>query len=63
MAKRRSRGAAPGIGREEFDRAMELLMACRRDLDIQFLRIAQMQSELDQIRIAWAKLGPRRANE
>jgi hypothetical protein len=59
-----------GVSRGEFNRVIEMLnqrgnvveeygnalATIRRDLDIQFRRIAQLQAELDQIEQAWAKM-------
>lgn len=36
---------------------------CCRQLDVQFQRIAQIQAELDHIRVAWSKIAPRTARE
>jgi len=59
-----------GVSRDEFNRVIEMLnqrgkvleeygnalTTIRRDLDVQFRRIAQLQAELDQIKQAWAKM-------
>jgi len=58
------------VSRGEFNRVIEMLnqrgkileeygdalTAIRRDLDVQFRRIAQLQAELDQIKRAWEKI-------
>jgi hypothetical protein len=52
------------VRREEFDRLAEtfnqrgdIINALRHDLDIQFKRMAQIQSELDEIQRALQKIG------
>jgi hypothetical protein len=46
--------------RTRLEQVDELSHRNRRDLEIQFQRIAQMQVELDQIRAAWLKPLPRK---
>ena len=56
-AKRIPKGKRIDVSRAEFDRVIEtlkergvLINSLRKDLDIQFKRIAQMQAELDMVR-------------
>jgi hypothetical protein len=56
-AKRIPKGKRIGVSRTEFDRVIDMLNergdiinTLRKDLDIQFKRIAQMQAELDVVR-------------
>jgi hypothetical protein len=58
--KRRS---ASAVTRAEFRRLENTLEECCRQLDVQFQRIAQIQAEMDQIRLAWSKIAPRTARE
>ncbi len=53
MAKRRP-STAP-VTRAEFEALARMVEKSGRDLDLQFQRIAQIQAELDRIRIAWTK--------
>ena len=50
---KRPRGS--GVTRREFDTLARRVEDCTRTLDLQFTRIAQLQAELDHIRVAWAK--------
>jgi hypothetical protein len=56
-AKRTPKGTRIDVSRAEFDRVLDILKergpiltGLRKDLDIQFKRIAQMQAELDVVR-------------
>ena len=44
-----------GVTRREFDALARCVEDCIRTLELQFTRIAQLQAELDHIRVAWAK--------
>jgi BMFP domain-containing protein YqiC len=55
---RSSRRLPRPVSRAEFDELRQVLDQCRRDIEIQFKRIAQMQAEFDQIRRAWTKTEP-----
>ena len=57
------RRPANAVTRSEFRRLENTLEECCRQLDVQFRRIAQMQAEMDQIRVAWTKIAPRTARE
>lgn len=43
------------VSRAEFDLLREQVDQSRRDLRVQFTRIAQIQAELDRIRSAWTR--------
>jgi hypothetical protein len=56
-AKRTPKGRRINVSRAEFDKVLDILkergailIGLRKDLDIQFKRIAQMQAELDVVR-------------
>ena len=46
--------------RKEFEALRQRMDDCRRDLDVEFTRIAQIQAELDQVRKAWTMPKARR---
>ena len=54
MAKT-TRRSDNGVTRREFIALVRVVEECTRTLELQFLRIAQIQAELDHIRTAWAK--------
>lgn len=71
MARKSSRRSSTHDERAEIERLRDEVRvqratvdACRRDIETQFTRIAQMQAELDDVRRAWAKQvtgpGPKR---
>jgi hypothetical protein len=57
MAKRRARPRRTAVSREEFHTLAAALERCRRDLDIQFKRTAQVQAEVEALQRAVRKLG------
>jgi hypothetical protein len=52
IKKRRLDG---GVTRREFADLSQKVEECARNQDLQFTRIAQIQAELDHIRVAWAR--------
>jgi len=51
------KGRRAGVSREEFDRVIDMLNQraevvdqMRRDLDVQFKRIAQLQADIDRLK-------------
>jgi hypothetical protein len=57
MVKHTSRRRHTGISREELHALTAALDRCRRDLDIQFKRTAQVQAELEALQRAFKKFG------
>lgn len=62
----RRRTLVEGVTRAEWDSLLgifnersEFMDGLRRDIDIQFKRIAQIQADLDLIKRAWQKRKPR----
>jgi hypothetical protein len=49
------RVAQPAITRAEFGQVLAAIDDCRRKLDVQFKRFAEMQAELDLIKSAWSR--------
>jgi predicted nucleic acid-binding Zn-ribbon protein len=47
--------------RHEFEELASRQDATQRELAIQFQRIAELQAEIDVIRAAWSKIGPKAA--
>jgi hypothetical protein len=60
MSKRgvRVAKARPVVSRAEFQQLRETVDECCHLLDVQFKRIAQIQAELDHIKVASSKLSP-----
>jgi len=50
------RNAAVHVRRGEFDRLADSVDKCSHAIEVQFTRIAQLQAELDLIRIALGKV-------
>jgi hypothetical protein len=67
MARKTSRRQPPvrrrvnsEVTRFDFNRLKSLVEDCHKTLSVQFTRIAQIQAELDEVRLAWNKTRPPR---
>jgi hypothetical protein len=54
--RRRFTNGPVNVRRDEFQEVLDALHQHSRDLAIQFERIAQLQKDLDDIKLAWTKV-------